>query len=492
MAHRIVSRALALILSLITVFTVAGSAATSEGCVMTGELVDVTVEIMIDGAWLDITADVRTTSPINITRGIANEGGRADPGEMSLLINNGTSNINGVVGRYSLRNARSDLYGKLARNTPIRVSAGLVGGTQSVRGVWEIASLPVRWDVSGQDVWAPLTAAGITRRLGIPSKTRHDPVSRLARAYGAHAYWPMDAPEGSVTAPEVLGGGGPVRTANSTEEMLYGRGFLAKYLPGAPLSGPASGTVEAPVVNGPSGGAILDLAVRTTPPSEWASSQTPQIHEAAIDTDGAVNIRFAFNIVSGALAAGIVNLDTSTTIVSDSATVNIEDGRLHHIRLSAVEAAGTDATVTVALDGVEVASATGAIGATVIPSVRWVKAANSAFGNDSQPITFGRLILWPADTSTLAQAYAAYSGHAGEPAGQRVERICAEEGIASFAHGAMEETVPMGAQYPSTPLEAMDEAADTEAAGSRLAILYETRDALGLTFRSRRSYHVIS
>ena len=76
---------------------------------------DVLVELMISGAWVDITADVYAAEKIVITRGRADEGARVDPGKCTLTLNN-------RLGKYSPRNPLSDYFELIGRNTPIRVS----------------------------------------------------------------------------------------------------------------------------------------------------------------------------------------------------------------------------------------------------------------------------------------------------------------------------------------------------------------------------------
>ncbi|MDA2805697.1 peptidoglycan-binding domain-containing protein [Nocardiopsis suaedae] len=75
------------------------------------------VELHTGEAWEDITGDVRTSSDVSITRGRADEASSADPGKLSLLLNN-------RHGRYSPRNPVSPYYGRIGRNTPIRVRVG--------------------------------------------------------------------------------------------------------------------------------------------------------------------------------------------------------------------------------------------------------------------------------------------------------------------------------------------------------------------------------
>jgi hypothetical protein len=86
---------------------------------------DYITELHVDGAWQNITPDVRDSDPIQISRGRKDWASTTEPSTLGLKLNNGPSNVApGVSGRYSPRNPRSDLFGKIGRNTPIRVRAG--------------------------------------------------------------------------------------------------------------------------------------------------------------------------------------------------------------------------------------------------------------------------------------------------------------------------------------------------------------------------------
>jgi len=85
-------------------------------------VLDVRIDLLVGGVWQDVTADVYTRNPMSITRGRPDEGARTDPGKLSLTFNNGRSKANpAVTGRYSSGNPNSDLFGKIGRNTPVRV-----------------------------------------------------------------------------------------------------------------------------------------------------------------------------------------------------------------------------------------------------------------------------------------------------------------------------------------------------------------------------------
>ncbi|MGW1405018.1 hypothetical protein [Streptomyces sp. NPDC002403] len=78
-------------------------------------------ELQLGGVWTDITSDLYTREPVQITHGTASEGAQPDPASCSLLLNNKT-------GRYSPRNPSSPYFGLLGRNTPVRVS---IPGTEA-------------------------------------------------------------------------------------------------------------------------------------------------------------------------------------------------------------------------------------------------------------------------------------------------------------------------------------------------------------------------
>lgn len=85
-------------------------------------MTDYITELLVDGQWQNITPDVRDSDPIVLERGRRDWATDTDPATMSLRLNNGPSKVaTGVQGRYSPRNPRSDLFGKIGRNTPIRV-----------------------------------------------------------------------------------------------------------------------------------------------------------------------------------------------------------------------------------------------------------------------------------------------------------------------------------------------------------------------------------
>src|SRR5690554_5374573 len=195
-------------------------------------------------------------------------GNVADPGSMTLMLNNGESSVQpGVVGRYSPKNPRSDLYGKIGRNTPIRVSAAVGDAPLSTRFVGEVVAWPPRWDVSEADRWVALEAAGILRRLGIPGRPLQSALVRWLRDNPPAAWWPLDDPKGSTTARSAVDGVPAMKPSGESRFTQPGSGVPIP-APGSPKfgEGDMGPLFDAPFVNFQAGGELFvqtDLASDT-------------------------------------------------------------------------------------------------------------------------------------------------------------------------------------------------------------------------------------
>ncbi|MGH9252751.1 MAG: hypothetical protein ACRD0W_25025, partial [Acidimicrobiales bacterium] len=160
------------------------------------------------------------------------------------------------------------------------------------------------------------------------------------------------------------------------------------------------------------------------------------------------------------------------------AAPQLYDDNPHHIRFTVAQD-GADAELTLFIDG-ELVDTLVEITETVSVPIR---AVINCEDHDQIPFAVGHLAVW-ATPPPLADAVDATFGHPGEPAGRRIERLCAEQGIPFTSVGDLDDTTPMGAQGPRTPLELMAECADTDH-----GILYEPRATLGLAYRTRASLY---
>lgn len=123
------------------------------------------VELQINSAWTDITSDVRGDQQIRITRGRSDEGQQVDTSRCSFTLDNNSGN-------YSPKNPNGLYYGRIGRNTPVRVSVltgtpylDLPGATSDYVETPDAAALDitgdldVRFDASFMN-WVPTVLSG--------------------------------------------------------------------------------------------------------------------------------------------------------------------------------------------------------------------------------------------------------------------------------------------------------------------------------------------
>ncbi|WP_116248168.1 hypothetical protein [Nocardiopsis sp. FIRDI 009] len=439
------------------------------------------VELRIDGTWVDITRDVYTREDIAIVRGRPDEGDEVDPGKCSLVLNN-------RQGKYSPRNPRSPYYRRIGRNTPIRVGVNTPGGL-----VWrfhgEVASWPPRWDVSDTDVWVPIEAAGILRRIeqqGAPLQTA---LRRLYERYDPVAYWVLDDAEAAGSrGASAVPGGSQMRWVRRDDATLTSHPMTPGW--------------------------------ESDPPNEWMDRMVATAGQRGIVT-GAVPGRSTTwtvdQIRAGRGGHDVTNIttrklngDTETWFLGEDPTVSprelrlslmyetedassirllgtvsgepwMSDGDAHHVRL-AVASDGSDTRYAVIVDGVDVLTGT-EVGQPGMLS-RWGYEWGVWDDGVSSHIRLGHVAVWGPNAPDAAAATAALRGHAGEPAAERILRLADEEGLPMTVVGDVADTVAVGPQYPDDAVSLIREAAAVDG-----GILYEARDQFGLAYRTLRSMY---
>lgn len=343
----------------------------------------------------------------------------------------------------------------------------------NLRASVEVPAWPPRWDVTGNDVWVPISASGIMRRLGQGASPLLSPLRRALTGAGATvqvgrnllpaAYWPLEDGTDSTRAASGLTDGtallatGEVRWASST----------------APGSAPlpdwsaATGAVEGPVTSGFDGS---DWSVGCMVQLTGATSWTALV--VGIDAGFYQAVRLVLSSSSTAVE-GVTSSSTSTIL----SAAEVADGLPHWVEIRMVDGGGGFVNTTLHVDGSQVAT-TSAVGVQGRPAQVRVQSRSA----DSA--TLGHVALWsePVSSTYALILDQALIGHLGEPAGRRVERLCHEEGIAVHIVGDPDDTVTMGAQPVASLLDLLRECEDADG-----GILYEPREALGLAYRTVRS-----
>lgn len=173
---------------------------------------------------MDITADVLNRDKIAVIWGRQDWASTADPTRCPLTLNNGHSVASpGILGRYSRRNPRSDLFGLLGLSTLVAVDLTTPGGTVVGRFEGYITSWPTRWDVSGNDVYTTVTASGMQRRLMQGTKALKDALRRHVGTALPLRYWPLTDGERAIEGSEVAVGGQPIRAIGTAGSFYQGQ-----------------------------------------------------------------------------------------------------------------------------------------------------------------------------------------------------------------------------------------------------------------------------
>lgn len=443
--------------------------------------VRVLVELLIAGQWVDITGDVYTREDIQISRGRADEGSEVDPGTCSLLLNN-------RGGTYSPRNPRSPYFGLLGRNTPIRVSVRHAGGTIP-RFVGEVAAWPPRWDLSGNDVYVPVEAAGILRRLGASVAPLQSALRRFIEASGPSAYWPLTDGENTDNAASVVGGNIAylnVSEGDVTQPMQWAKQDLAPHL--EPIAVTPDKTFR---------GVFRGYVLPGHRPREWAidfircgvgGDDGFQIQVAGSGTDADPTVFWGIGFEHYSASMYITYASTGDTQGSTSFVQShfeipeaFEADVAHVFRLECT-ASGSSTRWRLYMDGVQLR--TGVYAATPRAPVRWLYEWWTPDGDDlATTVALGHITVWDAALAPdLDGLMVAYHGHAGENAGQRILRVCDEAGLPVTILGDADDTQLVGAQQLESPLDVLSAAAAADG-----GMLYEDRAEVRLVYRTNRS-----
>lgn len=429
---------------------------------------DITVEAFYDAAWN--TVPVFEEGGVQVVHGRASAEDLTQPSNVQLTIDNRTA-------AYHPRNAESSLFGKFTRNTQLRVRLG----ASTIRGVGELGAMRPGRNLKGNKVWMEAQADGVTRRLGQGAASLQTAFFRRMLEGGGspsldpfvRAYWPLN--EGAIAdfgAPAV----GPYECRLSSKALIKpNEGELAPWIgTGVRILG---GTVGAPYIQGEVPGphsSASDFSVECV----FADAVGVWSLLAYCPSDNGRIWRVRFDSVAGQVSVrtrdgGESSSETTQATASTSAA---DDRGFHHVMLL-VEDNGTGVDYTVYIDGIAV------IGPTT-------KAADETFGiarirvsGDASASSFVNVghVAGRVTSSIQSEDDPAF-GWQGEAAGRRIERLCSENGITFTSTGDLDDTSPCGPQHSDTLLNLLQEAAFAD-----LGILYDTLDAVGLHYRTRRS-----
>ncbi|MFG3510255.1 hypothetical protein ACGF5F_32685 [Streptomyces sp. NPDC047821] len=443
----------------------------------------VTVELFVDGAWVDITSYVLTRDGggrIEISRGQSDEGAQVERSTCTFELNNRD-------GRFSPRNPSGPYYGKIGRNSPLRVSVPDPGtGAKNYRFWGEVTKWPQAWDLAGVDFWVRVEAYGPLSRLEkgrIPTHSVLYNALTTGTVPGLRAYWPCED-SGDVTTIRSL-----VPTAQDMTitgvPLLQNYEFFYSSDP-LPIMSDCTftGLVDAydpvtscqlrfllavPTVGLSDGQVIASIWMDSLDVETWelyyvvGSQDEGQVALRPLDGDGAT-------LAGGVSEFGDIrgrNLRVSVELVQNGANV--------------------DCTVRMLdLSNDEVTTGTGSLASKTLTRVTRVDMAPAQ--------VLGSATMGMPDTAighvTLQNEITAIDDlgdrldPAGEAAGRRFQRICDERGLAFDHIGDLDATELMGSQQKRRPVELLQECVAVDG-----GIMYESLTNFGLGYRTRASMY---
>lgn len=433
------------------------------------------VELFLGEQWVDITSYVYYRDMITITRGRRDEATQTDPSSCRFTVNNRD-------GRFSPRNPTGPYYGLIGRNTPVRVSI-IRNGERRYRFHGEVSSWPVKWDISGSDVYVEVEAAGILRRLSQRNAPLLSPMRREFTAPSRTnivAYWPFEDLGNASVVASGISGHQPMTVAGTATFATYTDWAGSDALP----------TLGTATFSGivPSYTATGEIAVRFFVHAPAAGVTTTQTL-LDISTTGTASRWRVYLDSTGGLAVKAVNKAGTVLLDTGFIAFAINDVRCSLILELTQGGSGVDfrlreenyTSVSLVAQSVPATEWTGTVAVQTCGRVTSVRVGTDGGLGD---VAVGHLSVADALTA-YTHTGSAVVGWRGETPTNRVIRLCQEEGISyqDLTHGTTG-TVYMGVQGIDTLVNALNECAATD-----LSTLVELRDQLGLGFRTRTSLY---
>jgi hypothetical protein len=354
-------------------------------------------------------------------------------------------------------------------------------GLDDGRFAGEVPSWPTVWNVTATDVTARIQASGLLRRLNRKSSPLRSAyyrwITKGGPTFAPLGYWPCEDANGSRLAAAAIGSTKPMLMVGDVAFAATAGPDGSDQLPSIAASGTPTNALRAypPRVTIGEGGAWT-----------WTfwfrgSGTNAQISPFVVSSSGTLP---AWRITAENTGTATVTLNvhdrSNAIVVNPSLTVDILDDRWHFIAVNATQL-GADVQalliVDLAFDGQTASGHT--LGPTQVmttPSIVTQTNITAAYA--------GHFVFYDENFTEEAENIEAGGGFAGEPAGTRIARLCAEEGVTLVPAGDPAVTEPMGPQRISTLTDLLQECADTDG-----GILADAREVLGLWYRTRMSLY---
>jgi hypothetical protein len=441
----------------------------------------------IDGPWTQLGDAVDNSGTTSIFSSTA----ALEVGDVSALgYKGGTGRIhafelrNGIAGTAVANPVFSDVtsgatsFADSAGRTWTVAGNGELTGRR-VRFIGEVSSWPTRWSTGGHDVYVPIEASGVLRRLGQGTAPLQSPLRRtLEDADNILAYWPLEDEASATRAASPIDGVGPMVASEVTfaaDSTLAGSGPVPTLATGGYLKGA--------VPAGSGAGWRVELAYQL-PALPVGITSMWQVHVSGSAVARAL-VRASTTAIRIELRDSDENvLDDFETSSTDA--INAFIGRWNRLVITGeTTGSGHEVTVTWAnvLDSANSffvqTTATGA----VCGNVRAVTTGTLAATYDGMAI--GHVACFDALSAGGVYA-AAVDGYDGETANNRFSRLVNEQGISASRYDGdlTVDSELMGPQGSDSFLDLLREVADAD-----LGILYERATLAAISYRDRATLY---
>ncbi len=410
----------------------------------------------------------------------------------------------GIQGRVYEFQLRSGIGGTLVAN-PVFTSqtAGATGFTDAESNSWtlqgtaelnsrryrfhgEVAEWPPRWDPSGRDVYVTTQANGLLRRLQQNTPPLQSAYTRGWRTktgiYAPLAYWPCEDFDGSTQLASGLATGTPMAIQGKTPTLAANSDFACSSALPQPRVGMFIGTV--PKYTNPASSPANVQRMLVSVPS---GGDTDTAIFARMYTTGTVaQVDLEYGVASSG-SLRLLGYDASGSQKFDSGFVAFGINGVPSLVEMALTISGSTITWHINTLPVGAASQTGSSG-TLSGSLGIVTRINIAPGSKDVESAIGQISVQSSyanmDTASSADALIGpLNAWAGETAGLRFARLCAEEGFACRIVGYPSTSVAMGVQTTGkTFMQLLQDCEDADH-----GMIFEPRSALALGYRTSGS-----
>jgi hypothetical protein len=390
-----------------------------------------------------------------------------------------TGTLVGLASRRETGNTNGDLQARFHHFL-------VVPGT--LRATAEVSSWPPRWDVSGRDVYTPVQAAGIARRLEQGQRPLRSALWRENLFSDAVAYWPINDGDDAASAASALPDG-PAMSITTTawltgasvtrdwSPVSYAPWLESIATPAADIRLSAVGQLSMPTAVAWSADFVFVISADADPLNSGATLTTLGTGTA---TEGDPRIDWVLSYANNAYTLQYIERSpTPTGVTVSSGAVAVYTGAIFHSRLIVADN-GADLDWQLLINNSLIDS--GTLAASTFQTLTKVATLCGVSGAGFAAV--GHVAVWDHASPPGNAANAAVVGRSGETAADRLTRLLSEEGIGFQLIGNAVDTAAMGPQLLDTLLANIRDCEDVD-----MGALFEPRHFLGLGYRTRVSLY---